>query len=57
MQADRAHIFRIANHRQHLPKTGRLSTRDQFRHQRLAHPLAAHIIAHIDRILDREAIG
>jgi len=57
MQADRTHIFRITNHRNHLPEARRFRARDQFRDQRLTDTLATHIIAHINRILDRKAIG
>src|ERR1700722_4928120 len=44
MHADRADVFGITDHRDHLPESRGGADVDQFPHQRLANPLAATIL-------------
>ena len=57
VHADRADIFGIADHRDHLALAGLGRVLDQLRHQRLADALSAHVLAHIDAVLDAEPVG
>ena len=56
MHADRAGVGRVADHRQHLARAGRLAARDQFDQEQPAEAAALRARGEIDRILDAEAI-
>src|SRR5690349_12772216 len=57
MQLDRADVGGIADHCDHLPKSGQLGLADQPVEERAADPATLRRRGDVDRILDRPAIG